>query len=170
MLQRGFKRIHEAIVLFCARTNVSVREAEREAMTDFFREISSTVVRLARSSPTFDPRILPAMSLTVLTRKIRTTGGEAFDQMIADISGRILYVNLLTDSGTVLGFNAFHAVLVNPNELDVLLPLDTYENLNYNSNHYEAGYCDLIQQIRQYDIELVRIICDNCPAQIKGVA
>jgi hypothetical protein len=47
--------------------------------------------------------------------------------MIADISGRIHYVNLLTDSGTVLGFNAFHAVLVDPNSVDVLLSLDTDE-------------------------------------------
>jgi hypothetical protein len=90
--------------------------------------------------------------------------------MITDISGRIHDVNLLTDSGTVLGFNAFRAILVNPNYLDVLLPLDTYEPLNYNSNNCDAVYCELIQQIRQYDIELVSIICDNCPAQINGVA
>jgi hypothetical protein len=90
-------------------------------------------------------------------------GGEAFDRMIADSSGCIHYVNLLTDSGTVLGFNAFHVVLANPNYLDVLLPLDTYENLNYNGHNYDVVYCELIQHIRQNNIELVRIICDNGP-------
>jgi hypothetical protein len=83
--------------------------------------------------------------------------------VIADISGRIHYVNLLTGSGRVLGFIAFHAVLVNPNDLDVLLRLDTYENLKYNNDNGEAVYCELIRQIWQYDIELVSIICDNCP-------
>jgi hypothetical protein len=97
------------------------------------------------------------MSPKLLTRKIRTIGGEAFDRMIADISGRIRYVNLLAGSGIVLGFNAFHAVLVNPNHLGILLPLDTYENFNYNSDDYEAVYCELIQQIRQYDIEFISI-------------
>jgi hypothetical protein len=89
--------------------------------------------------------------------------------MTADISGRIHYVNLLTGSGTVLGLNAFHAVLVNPNSLDVPLPVDTYENLGHNPDNYEAVYCELIQQIRQYNIELVSMICGNCPAQINGV-
>jgi hypothetical protein len=40
----------------------------------------------------------------------------------------------------------------------------------YNNDNYEAVYCELLQQIRQYDIELVSIICVNCPAQINGVA
>jgi hypothetical protein len=68
--------------------------------------------------------------------------------MITDISGRIHYVNLFTDSGTVLGLNVFHAVLVNPRYLDVVLPLDTYENLDYNSDNYEAVDCELAQQIQ----------------------
>jgi hypothetical protein len=38
-LQRSFKQIHEAIALFWARTNVPVREAGREALTDFVRDI-----------------------------------------------------------------------------------------------------------------------------------
>jgi hypothetical protein len=110
------------------------------------------------------------MSPTLLTRKIRTIVGGAFDRMITDISVRIHFVNLLTDSGTVLGFNAFHAVLVNPNYLDVLLPLDTDKKFNYNKDNYESVYCELIQQIRQSDIELISIICDNCPAQTNRVA
>jgi hypothetical protein len=110
------------------------------------------------------------MSPTLLTRKIRTIRGEPFDRMIADISGRIHYVNLLMNSGTILGFNAFHAVLANSNHLDIILALDTDENRNYNTDNYEAAYYELIQQIRQYDIELVSIICDNCPSQINGVA
>jgi hypothetical protein len=102
-----------------------VKEAGRESLTDFVRDISSIAVRLARSSPISDPMTLPAMSPTLLTRKIRTIGGEVFYRMIADISGRIHEVKLLTDSGTVLGFNVFHTILINPNYLDVLLPLNT---------------------------------------------
>jgi hypothetical protein len=169
-LRRSFEEIHEVIALFCVRKNVSVKEAGREALTDFVRDISLIAVRLARSSPTFDPRTLPAVSSTLLTRTVRTIDGEAFDRMITDISGRSHDVNLLMGSDTVLEFNAFHAVLANPNCLDVLLPLDTYKNLDYNSDGYQAVCCELIQQIRQYDIELINILCDNCPASINGVA
>jgi hypothetical protein len=68
--------------------------------------------------------------------------------MIADISGRIYYVNLLMDSGIVLGFNAFHIVLVNPNSLDVRLPVDTDENLKHNNDSYEAVYRETVREFQ----------------------
>jgi hypothetical protein len=74
-LQRSFKQIHEVIALFCAQTNVSVREVGREVMTDFVRDIFSIAVRFAPPSPSFDPRTLPAMTPTLLSRKIRMIGG-----------------------------------------------------------------------------------------------
>jgi hypothetical protein len=169
-LQRGIDQIHEAVARFAARTNCPVREAGREALQDFVREIASLAVQLSRTSPAFQPDSIPIMSPTTLTRRIHEMGQEAFDRMIEDLCGRVCYVNLLTDSGTVLGFNTLHAVLTNPNFPDTIVPFDTYENIRFTAEQYEQFFCDMIQKVTSHGIEIVAIICDNCPAQINGVA
>jgi hypothetical protein len=168
-LQRGFDQIHSAVARFTARANLPVREAGREALSDFVREIAATTIRLCRSSPTFDANSIPAIRPTTLTRRIRELGADVFERMVMDFSSRIHYANLVTDAGTVLGFNAFHALLSNPNYPDVSLPLDTYENLNFNSENYEQVFRELISQCERSQIDVVSIICDNCPAQVNGV-
>jgi hypothetical protein len=90
--------------------------------------------------------------------------------MVENLSGRIRYMNLLTDSGTVLGFTVFQAIPTNPNHPGTIRPRDTFENQNYDGSHYEAFFRSLIGEIVRNEIELVIIVCDNCPAQVNGVA
>jgi hypothetical protein len=90
--------------------------------------------------------------------------------MIEEISGRIHDMNLLTDSGTVLDFTPLHAILTNPNYPEMVLPLDTFESRHYDNENYEAILRSLIAEIGGYNIELVAVVCDNCPAQVNGVA
>jgi hypothetical protein len=134
------------------------------------REVAAITMRLCRSSPNFDAQSIPPIKPTKLTRRIREIGVDTFDRMMSDFPTRIHYANLVTDAGTVLGFNAFHALLINPNYPDVVIPLDTYENLNFNSENYELAFRELIRQWGRYHVEPVSIICDNCPAQVNGVA
>jgi hypothetical protein len=60
--------------------------------------------------------------------------------MVADLFGRIHSMNLLTDSGTVLGFTALQTILTNANYPGTILPLDTFENRNFDGDHYEAFF------------------------------
>jgi hypothetical protein len=90
--------------------------------------------------------------------------------MVEDLSGRIHYMNLLTDSGTVLGPTALQAIFRNPNDPGTILPLDIFESRNYDGDHYEAFFRSLISEIVRYKTELVDIGCDNCPGQVNGVA
>jgi hypothetical protein len=110
------------------------------------------------------------MCPTTLTRHIREMGQEAFDRMILYISGRIHDVNLLTDSCTVLGFNALHVVLINSNFPETITRLDTYENVRFTAGQYKRFYRDMIQMVTRHDIEIVAIICDNCLAQVNVLA
>jgi hypothetical protein len=55
--------------------------------------------------------------------------------MVEDLSGRIHSMNLLADSDTVLGLTALQAILTNPNYPGTFLPLDTFENRNYDGGH-----------------------------------
>jgi hypothetical protein len=169
-MQRGITELQKSIAQFTARSNLSARQGGGEVLDEFVHDIARISVRLARSSPDFNAESIPRISATTLTRRIREQGEEAFRRMIEDLSGRIHYMNLLTDSGTVLGFTALHAVLTNPNYPDSILPLDTFENRNYDGDNYEAFFRSLITEIGGYGIELVAIVCDNCPAQVNGVA
>jgi hypothetical protein len=90
--------------------------------------------------------------------------------MILDTSGRIHYVNLLTNSDAVLGFNALHTVLINPNFPEAVVPFDTYENIRFTGDQYGQFYREIIEATMKQDIEIVAIICDNCPAQVNGLA
>jgi hypothetical protein len=67
---------------------------------------------------------------------MRQERSAAFDKMLDDIAERIQYINLPTDAGTVLGFNALHAIVMNPHCPNDLIPLDTCENCSYTSNEY----------------------------------
>jgi hypothetical protein len=168
-LQRGFDRLEAAEALFIARANIPAREADRDALHDFVQEISQTTIELYRTSPRFQPSSIPRFSATRITRRMRLQGSEAFEAMLSDVAGRIHYVNLLTDAGTVHNFNALHAILINPHYSEDLIPFDTYENLNYTSNDYEEFYKAIITEIREHELEIVAIICDNCPAQVNGL-
>jgi hypothetical protein len=67
----------------------------------------------------------------------------AFDKMLDDIAERIHYVNLLTDAGTALGFNALHAIVLNPHCPNDLSPFDTDENCNYANNDDEEFFKEM---------------------------
>jgi hypothetical protein len=79
-------------------------------------------------------------------------------------------MNLLTDSGTVLDFTAFHAILTNPNYPEMILPLDTFENRHCESENYEAAFRLFIAEVGGSNIELVAVVCDAWPGQVNGVA
>jgi hypothetical protein len=49
-------------------------------------------------------------------------------------------MNLLTDSGTVLGFTALQTILTNPNCPGTILPPDRFESRNYNGDHCETFF------------------------------
>jgi hypothetical protein len=76
------------------------------------------------------------LSALINSRNIRNDLNEknqendAFDRMSDDMAGRIHYMNVLTDSGTVLRFNVLHFLLGNPNYPETIVSLDTYENRN----------------------------------------
>jgi hypothetical protein len=169
-LQRGIAQLQQSIAQFAARANISARQGGGEVLDEFVHDVARISVRLARSSPDFQPESIPRISATTLTRRIREQGHEAFHRSIDEISGRIHYMNLLTDSGTVLDFSSLHAVLTNPNYPEILLPLDTFENRNNRSEDYEAVFRSLVTEVSGYNIELVAVVCDNCPAQVNGVA
>jgi hypothetical protein len=169
-LQRGFDEIHDAMARFAGRANISAREASRSPMIEFVRDIARTAIRLHDASPTFQVASIPPISASSLTRRIRAQGQEAFERMAKDISDRIYFVSLLADSGTVLGFNSVHAMIVNPNYPRTILPLDTFENHRFTADDYEAFFRNAIKELQHYHIELVAIVCDNCPAQLNGVA
>jgi hypothetical protein len=67
-------------------------------------------------------------------------------------------VNLLADSGTVLHFNTLHAVLVNPNYRDAVIPFGVCENLDYNGDQYEEFFQDVIRKIHAADLDVVAVI------------
>jgi hypothetical protein len=168
-LQRGFDRFEAAEARFLARANIPAHEADQGAIHDFVQDISQTAIELYRTSPRFQVSSIPRFSSTSLTRRIRLQGAEAFEKMLEDMSERIRYVNILTDAGTVLGFNALHGILVNPHYPETLIPFDTYENRGHTGDDYEEFYKMLINEIRGHELEIVAMICDNCPAQINGV-
>jgi hypothetical protein len=62
---------------------------------------------------------------------------DAFNKTLDDIADRIHYVNLLANTGTVLGSNALHAIVLKPHSSNDLIPFDTCENCSYTGNKYE---------------------------------
>jgi hypothetical protein len=169
-MQRGIRQSQKSLAKFTARVNLSVRQGGGETLDVFVYSIAMITIQLTRSSPNFRAESIHHICPTALTRRHREQGQEAFDRMIENLSGRIQSMNLLTDSGTVLGFTALQAILTNPNYPGTILPLDTFENRNYDGHHYEAFFRSLINEIVRYEIEFVAIVCDNCPAQVNGVA
>jgi hypothetical protein len=89
--------------------------------------------------------------------------------LIEDVSGRIYDMNLLTDAGTILRFNSFHAILMNPNYPEAIDPFHNCENRNFTRENSEEFCEDVIKRIQDSHIEIVAIICDNCSAQVNGV-
>jgi hypothetical protein len=127
-------------------------------------------IRLTRRSPNFRAESIPRISLTKPTPGLLEQGQEAFDRVVEDLSARIHSMNLLTDSGTVLGFTALQTILTNPNYPGTILSLDAFENRNRDGDHYETFFRSLISETVRCEIELVAIICGNCPAQVNSVA
>jgi hypothetical protein len=169
-MQRGINQFQKLIAKFTARANLSVQHGGGEVLDEFVHDIASITIRLICSSPHFRAESIPHISPTTLTRRLQEMSQEAFDRMVGGLYVRIHCMNLLTDSGTVLGFTALLATLLNPNYPGTILPLDTFENRNYDGGHYEVFFRSLISEIIRYEIELVTIVCDNCLAQVNGVA
>jgi hypothetical protein len=163
------RQYNRHVAEFAAATNLSARQAGSDAMTQLLQKVATTTMRLAASSPSFRPSSITAGSPTTISDTIRDQGHGDFDDMIEDARDRLCSVTLLTDSGTVLRFNTLHAVLVNPNFPEAVIPFDVQENLDFDAIHYEEFFKKQIADIRDHGIELVAIICDNCPAQLDGV-
>jgi hypothetical protein len=47
-------------------------------------------------------------------------------------------MNLLTDSDHILGFAALRTILTSPNLPGIIIPLDTFENRNYDGDNEKA--------------------------------
>jgi hypothetical protein len=172
-MQRGISQVQKSIAKFTAHANLSVQQRGCGTLDEFIQNIASMAIRLTCSSPDFRAGAVPGISPTTFTRRFQQQDQEAFDQMVGDLSGQIHYMDLLTDSDTVLGFTAIQTLLRNPNDPGTILPLDIFESRNYDGchyDHYEAFSRSLISEAVRYKIEPVAIICDNCPAQVNGIA
>jgi hypothetical protein len=88
--------------------NIASREASKPVMIGFMRKIVKFIIKLHESSLTFQVAAISPMSATRTTGRMREQGQEAFTRMIQDISGRIDFVSIPADSGTVLGFYAVY--------------------------------------------------------------
>jgi hypothetical protein len=137
-MQRWIRQFQKATAKFTARANLSVRQGGGEALDEFVHDIASITIRLTRSSPNFRTKSIPRISPTTFTHRLRQQGQEAFDGMVEDLSRRIHYTNLLTDSNTVLRFRGLQAILMNPNYPGTILPPDIFEKRNDDGNHYEV--------------------------------
>jgi hypothetical protein len=126
------------IAKFTTRVSLSVRQGGCEALDEFVHDIASITIQLTCSSPNFRAESIPRISPTALTRRLREHGQKALDRMAENLSGRIHYMNLLTDSDTVLVFTAFQAILTNSNYPGTILPLDTFKNCNSDGDQWEA--------------------------------
>jgi hypothetical protein len=125
------------VAAFFARTNFPAREADRRALVDLEHDVSTVSVQLHQISTDFQPSSIRPISTTNVSRHIQRQGDEALRALIEDGSGRIHDMNLLTEAGTVLHFNSLHAVLMNPNYQEAIVPFDTYENRNFTSENSE---------------------------------
>jgi hypothetical protein len=114
------------------------RQIGMHCMTSFKREHE---LKLSFTAP---PRVLKRHQFLTFRRhahrKNASKGAAAFDKMLDGNAERIYYVNLLTDAGTVLGFNSLHAIVLNPHYPNDLIPLDAYENCNYTSKEDEEYF------------------------------
>jgi hypothetical protein len=137
-------------------------------MTSFKQEVAQTAIELHCASRRFQTSSIPHFSSTRHTKRMRQEGAAAFDKMLDDIAKDIHSLNLLTDTGTVLGFNDVHAIVLNPRYLNVLSPFNTHENCNYSSSECKESFREITRQIPEHSLELVAIICDNCLAQLTG--
>jgi hypothetical protein len=168
--QRGFNAIHNAMARFAGSANVSAREAAKPPLIGLVREVAAIAIEMHGEAPSFQASSIPGTSATSMTRRIREQGAEAFERMMKDMRTKVCYVNLIADSGTVLRFNAVHAMAVNPNFPANVLPLDTFENRNFTGDDYEAFFRNAIAELTTRGVEVVAVVCDNCPAQLNGVA
>jgi hypothetical protein len=165
----GNRQINGHVADFASAVNLTARQAGSDHMTKLVQRVGEVFMRFAASSSSFRPSSITVGSPATISETIRDQGQAALDEMLEDARERIKYVNLLTDSGTVHRFNTLHAVLANPNFPEAVIPFDVQENLDFDAIHYEEFFKEQIATIRDAGIELVAIICDNCPAQVDGV-
>jgi hypothetical protein len=169
-LQRGFDQIHQAIAKFTGRSNLSGREASGDPLADFVCEVCNIAIRLRDPSSTFQPSFIPRISATKLTQQIRQQGDESFTRQLEKFTNEIRYVSFLADSGTVPGFNTVHVMIVNPDYPEKILPLESCDNHGLTGDDYEIFFRENIEFLQKHDLEIVAVVCDNCPAQVNGVA
>jgi hypothetical protein len=58
---------------------------------------------------------------------------------------------------------------VNPNYPETVLPLDTAENHQFTGDDEKLFFLNMIDELVRREVEVVTIVCEDCPAQVNRV-
>lgn len=150
--------------------DISIAKSSSLSMRDFVQNILKLGIRIGLTDPSLDLSSgFIQISQNKLNNSMKKVAEENENHLQHVFSQNIKYANLLMDTGTVNNFKVLHFVITNPNYPEIIWPFDNYENTNYDGSQYTTVITEVLAHLEQQGIEVVSIIADQQPSQVKGI-
>jgi hypothetical protein len=144
------------------------------AFHDYLIKIMESAILVVRNVPGLNlSEAFPMVGHERMSQELRECGHAVYDERIGTIRDDHRFVNIICDAGTVMTMKVVHAAVSNPSRLLRILPLEPYENTNWNAENYETFFHEVVaslsQEVEGSSVEICGVICDNLPAQVAGL-
>lgn len=164
------KAIIDSVAMIAGQIDIPISKASSKQFRNFVYKLLDIGIDISKKYTNSIPdltkytysltekRINPRMQLLSLQEKEKRF--KKFKKKI--------FVNVLCDAGSVLGFKCVHAMIANPG-IDDAIPYEVYENHNFTSDDYYNFFNDVLNKVKIDGLCIAGIIIDNLPAQMLGI-
>jgi hypothetical protein len=132
------KRVLTLLARFCGETDLSFAKGASIATRQFITGLLEIGSTLPSPTPCIDEQInvrelLVSFTDKTIAQEMVNVADRDFDRRAKEASNDH-FINLATDTGSVLKFKAFHCLITNPFRIDRPIVLDVYENDKLSDN------------------------------------
>jgi hypothetical protein len=145
-----------------------------QTFRDYIGFLFNSAVRLRQTVPGINlAEIIPRWSEHTLSEAMIKVAEDRFTKCIQVVSRDVRFVCLICDAGTVVNSKVVHAAFTNPANIDDIVTLPPFENLDWDAT---ASFNFFRQTVTTYagddatvSLEICGVVCDNLPAQVVGL-
>ena len=166
-----YEKLMNSVATIAGQADIPISKITSAQFKNFIREVLDIGVMISKKYKDSIPDLNQYTKYITEKRinpRMEFISEEEFRKRLKKFQKKI-FINVLCDAGTVLGFKCVHAMLAHPG-VDDSLPFEIYENHEFNGNDYFVFFSDILEKINQYKLYVASIIIDNLPAQMFGIS
>lgn len=164
------QHIINSVAMITGQIDIPISKTSSNNFRQFVNKILKIGMEISKMYPNSNPD-LNRYTVSLTPKKINTSmqllSILEFEKRLKLFQNKI-FINVLCDAGTVLGYKCIHAMLGHPGINDVI-PFEIFENHEFNGDDYSQFFNEVFDKAFQNKLFISSVIIDNLPSQMNGI-